>query len=233
MINIVFNTSRRFDLFYETLISLIEKNEGIEKIVKHVYILDHLSSYSDRKKMIDLCRIYFKEKVTLFEFNGVEPFDYVDKLNSIQHIFEYDEIILFIEDDWKCNNKINFDTHINKIIEKEIDIINLSTPIYIQSGEIVAQYRIDNEYWKNPFPEFYNSPYENLDNGYILYNVVRMKNFSLTPHIALSNLYKEKIFVKNQNYEINYADSNNFKQLFTNMMYFEHIGNHKSLETHK
>lgn len=232
MINIVFNTSRRFDLFHETLISLIEKNEGIEKIVKHVYILDHLSSYSDRKKMIDLCRIYFKEKVTLFEFNGVEPFDYVDKLNSIQHIFEYDEIILFIEDDWKCIEELNLSFYVEKIRQREFDIINFSTPLHIQNDDIIQKYRIDNNFWKNPFPEFYNSPYE-MKNGYIMYNVVRMKNFSLTPHITLSDLYKGKEFVKNQNYEVNYADSYNFKQLFTNEMYFQHIGNYKSLETHK
>jgi len=223
MINIVFNTSRRIDLFYKTLTSLIEKNPEIQNFVKRVYILDHLSSYSDRKKMVDLCRVFFGQEVTLYEFNGVDDFDYVDKLNSIQRIFEREEIILFLEDDWECISPINFEKHIEIIKQREFDIIGFSTPLHIQDESIINNFKLDGTYWKNPFPEFFKSPYK-MENGFIVYNIVRMNNFDLTPHMALGEMYFDKNFDKNQNYEVNFADNNNLKQLFTNEMHFTHIG---------
>jgi hypothetical protein len=232
MINIVFNTSRRIDLFYKTLTSLIEKNPEIQNLVEHVYILDHLSSYSDRKKMVDLCRVFFEQEVTLYEFNGVDDFDYVDKLNSIRRIVEREDIIIFLEDDWECISPINFEKHIEIIKQREFDIISFSSPLHIQDENIINNFKLDEIYWKNPFPEFFKSPFK-MENGFIIYNIVRMNNFGLTPHMALGEMYFDKNFDKNQNYEVNFADNNNLKQLFTNEMHFTHIGFKKTLETHK
>lgn len=234
MINLIFNTSRRINLFFRTLSSLVEHNPEIPLIVEKVYILDHLSTYKDRKKMVDLCRVYFGEKVTLFEFNGVDQFDYIDKLNSIGEIFEEDNsVILFLEDDWKCVGNLNLGEKSKKINEGNFDLISFSTPLAIQEEKIQHGYKVDDQYWKNPFPEYFNHPFEVTREGQIIYNIVRMNNFGLTPHLCKSKIYKGKKFVNNGSYEVDFADSNNFSQLFTNEMFFHHIGSGKSLETHK
>jgi hypothetical protein len=234
MINLIFNTSRRINLFFETLLSLIEFNPEIPLIVDRVYILDHLSTYKDRKKMIDLCRVHFGDKVTLFEFNGVDDFDCVDKLNCIGEIFgDENELILLLDDDWKCIGSLDLSEKSKRIIDKDFDIVNFATPLFLQTERITNDFRIDDLHWRNPFPEYYNQPTETTNDGQIIYNIVRMNNFSLTPHLCLSSVYRGKKFTKNGRYETDFADSNNFSQVFTTEMFFQNIGSGKSLETHK
>ena len=234
MINLIFNTSRRINLFFEILSSLIEFNPEIHLIVDRVYILDHLSTYKDRKKMVDLCRVHFGDRVTLFEFNGVDDFDCVDKLNCIGEIFgDENELILFLEDGWKCTGNLDLSGKSKRIVSKDFDIINFSTPLFLQSEKIINDFRIDDLYWKNPFPEYYNHPTKTTSDGQIIYDIIRMNNFSLTPHLCLSSVYKGKKFSKNGRYEANFADSNNFSQVFTTEMFFKNIGSGKSLGTHK
>ena len=86
-LNLVFSTSRRFNLFKDTVESLIHHNPDINDLIENVYILDDRSSYEDRNKMEDLISQNFPHKGRLVTFNNSSyPYAYVEKLNFIQKI---------------------------------------------------------------------------------------------------------------------------------------------------
>ena len=82
MINLIFSTSRRFNLFEDTIKSLVHHNPELNNLIKNVYILDDRSSFGDRNKMEELMSNYFPHKGRLITFNdSSSPYAYVKKLN--------------------------------------------------------------------------------------------------------------------------------------------------------
>lgn len=220
---LVLSTGRRLNYLKRTLSSLFEKNENIDKCFKQVWVLDDRSSIDDRYEMEKLFKFYFNDKYNTIYFNSQEPFDFVEKHRMLKHIIKPNDIAFLLEDDWECVSKIDIDFHVKNLISSTWTQIAFADPIHIQNEIIQKNYKIDSDYWKNPFPEEYNHPFK-WENGVYIYNVVKMDNFTLNPSLIKGEVFSLYDFKKIKNFEADFADSTNTNQVFTQSDFFRHFG---------
>ena len=92
-------------------------------------------------------------------------------------------------------------------------------------------------YWKNPWPDFYNHliDYKPDDDWVYMYEQVKMKNWSNNPSLTKAKVYHQGFFEHNSHYEVFFADKfgDKINQYFTDHFYFYHSGNKNSLEEHQ
>jgi len=240
LINLIFSTARRYDLFSITLNSLMQHNPTLNRLINKVYVLDDRSSWEDRKKMEKDLLNYFPSKVTTLAFNNDKPFGYIDKLNFIKYLKEEAEYFLFIEDDWESIRPLNLEQHISFLrANKEIDLINFGERWELTQGMLevedlsdewkraIMESPINEIYFKNPYPYGYNHC-EGVENGAVMWRIVSINNFSLNPGLFRTHCFDEE-FDKKKGFEFHYGKKSNLKQIFTRLPIVNHIGYSHSL----
>lgn len=230
-IDICLLTSRRPELFKETIDSLFKSNPDLILYINNIYILDDRSTLEDREMMVNFVSSYTLKNPTMICFNSDEPFDWVDKYNFIGKIVDT-KFVFILEDDWKCIKPINFDFLINKMSSDKITQIALCDPLWIQHENLINKYQND-DFWENPWPNDFRHITHKSDNFWV-WITVRMRHYTNNPSITLTSILKESPFVKNKSFEHLFADSQNLPfQLFSKELHFEHIGNENSLTNPK
>jgi len=149
-IDICLLTSRRPELFKETIDSLFKANPDLILYINNIYILDDRSTLEDREMMVNFVSSYTLKNPTMICFNSDEPFDWVDKYNFIGKIVDT-KFVFILEDDWKCIKPINFNFLINKMSSGKITQIALCDPLWIQHENLINKYKND-DFWENPWP---------------------------------------------------------------------------------
>jgi glycosyltransferase involved in cell wall biosynthesis len=220
---LIISTCRRLEYFKRTIDSLFEKNKNINQLFKKVWLFDDRSSSSDRAEMDIIMNKYFGDNYSSVNFNNNGKYDFIDKFNFIKRVTEIDDIIFFLEDDWVCHDELHLNFHLYNLINSDYTQISFCDPLEIQSPEIIDNNLIDLDYWKNPFPGIFKHPFK--WNGDICYwSTVAMNNYTNNPSIIKAEVFHNSEFKKIKNFEGDFADSNNFKLIYTQECLFRHIG---------
>lgn len=220
---LIMSTGRRLTYLKSTLSALFKFNKNIDKLFKDIWILDDRSSPEERFEMEKLFKFYFKDKYNTIFFNSNEPFYFVEKLKMIKKIIKPTDIIFFLEDDWECVFDLDLTYHVKNLINSTWTQIAFADPINIQEDVIKKTMSIGLDYWKNPFPQFFRHPVK-YSNGFCFWDSVRINNFTLNPSLIKGEIFFEYDFKNIKNFEGDFADNTNTNQVYTQMAYFNHIG---------
>ena len=149
MINLIFSTSDRVDLFEDTICSLIKYNPKIGSLIENVYVLDDRSKLSNRNIIELLIQKYFPNKGRLITFNdSSHPFAYVKKFDFIKNLSHSIPYTLFIEEDWRSINHIDLSSHLDFLINNpEVDQIVFSEHFNFQDEDVKEKTSINEIYW--------------------------------------------------------------------------------------
>jgi len=225
-VNLVFSTARRYELFNQTLKSLIKHNPSLNEKVNRVYVVDDRSSGRDLNQMREDLSNNFPNKVTLITFNNSEKYGWLDKLNFIKNLKEEADYFLFWEDDWESVSSINLSKHLQYMNDNpDVDLITFSGHWDIQPN--MEGNSIDDGYFKCPFPKWFRQVFR-IENGMRYWSDVRMNNFSLNPSLFRIDAFNQD-FIKEDNHEFDYADKSNLKQIYTKEPSVIHIGHEESI----
>jgi hypothetical protein len=221
---LILSTARRLWYFTETLNSLVSNIDNIHTQFDGVWLLDDRSSLSDRNTMETMLRGVFFDKFTSIYFNNNDPYRFIDKLNIIKSIVSTDDVVLYVEDDWRLSEPFDVQYHTKQLLNNRWTQISFCDPIDIQNTDIKNNYIINDDYWKNPYPLEYVHPYKWGD-GFYLYTVVRMKHWNNNPSLVKGYVYHANEFEYDKNFEAIFADSTDDKlQVFHQKCLFYHIG---------
>jgi hypothetical protein len=237
-INLIFSTSRRFNLFKDTVESLIHHNPDINDLIENVYILDDRSSYEDRNKMEDLISQNFPHKGRLVTFNNSSyPYAYVEKLNFIQNISQGIEYTLFIEDDRKNISPLNLPSHLEYLENNhDLDQISFIENHWIQDEETKTQISLEGEYWNasqcSYFRYCFGQEYR-PDNQITWHWSVSTPILSLGATLNRNTIYSRAKFKPIKYYELDFHDQLNSKFIYTLTSKFIHTGWRSSIEQSK
>ena len=220
---LIFSTGRRLSYFEKTIKSLMSNNPDLDKRVKKVWILDDRSSLADRNSMEIIIRDFFDDNYNMINFNSENKFDFIDKFNFIKKITEKDDILLFIEDDWECVGHLDIESKSNLLRNSEITQISFTDPMWIQTDDIKLKNENNPEYWSNPYPENFRHPFKWGD-GYCNWSEVHINNYTNNPSIIKAEIFHNNNFEYIKNFEYDFAEKSNGKQLFTKNEIFRHIG---------
>jgi len=148
MVNLVFSTSGRIDLFEDTLESLIVHNKNINELINHVYILDDRSKLYERNQIELMVQKHFPDKGTLITFNDFrERYAYVNKFKFLENLSNTAKYTLFIEEDWRSLANIELDRHIQSMeADVSLDQIVFSEHYWFQDEEVKRLCEIDEIY---------------------------------------------------------------------------------------
>lgn len=220
---LIFSTARRLEYFKRTIQSLFDKNKDFDKLFEKVWIFDDRSSSHERSEMDSIMRNHFGDNFNTINFNSNENFDFVDKFNFIKNVTKADDIVLFLEDDWVCHDELHLNYHIYNLINSDYTQISFCDPLEIQSFDIIDDNLMNLDYWKNPFPKIFKHPFK-WDGDICFWNTVKMNNYTNNPSIIKASIFHSSEFKKIKNFEADFADSNNFKLIYTQECLFRHIG---------
>lgn len=222
--NLIISTSRRYHQFSNTLDTLIKYNPNIIDIVNNIYVLDDRSGWNEREKMEGYLVEKFKKKVNIITFNGEDNLDWIDKLDFVGRLCDDNEYTFFLEDDWESIASIDFKYHLEYLDKNtDIDTINFITDWDVQNQDVKDKFDINEFYWKCPFPGRWRHV-EQIKNGVKYWHDVSFPNFSLSPSLFRSNVFKNNKFDRIANFELYYAADKNFKSLHIKDPKFIHAG---------
>ena len=231
---LIISCGRRLETFKNTISKLFKHNPQINNDIKKCWVLDDRSSVEDRKEIDKTLKNYFLDNYNTVHFNSDEKYYYINKLNFINKISDKKDIILFLEDDWQCRRPLELDNHINILKNDDVDSICLTGVKHVQNENILNIKQKYKNYWKNPWPDFYNHliDYKPDDDWVYMYEQVKMKNWSNNPSLTKAKVYHQGFFEHNSHYEVFFADKfgDKINQYFTDHFYFYHAGNKNSLE---
>ncbi len=234
MINLIFSTSRRLNLFEDTIKSLIHHNPELNDLVKNVYILDDRSSGEDRVKLRTLTSNYFPNKTHLVTFDNNTPFGYVEKFNFIKLLAFETKYNLFLEEDWRSISSLNLEDHLNYLdTHSEIDQLILSEHFWLQNENIKEKTSINEVYWDHSKTDLFKHTYDfNVgDDGIVYYTWMLAKPiFTFNPTLNRNLLYSRGTFKHTRNYENDFSSQVNAKQILTKQAKFVHTGANNSSE---
>ena len=220
---LIISTGRRLNYLSQTLEALNKNIENLKTKFKKVWVLDDRSNINERMDTELLMRKYFDDKFNVINFNNNDEYAFIDKFNIIKSLVSETDIVFFMEDDWVLNEKFDIDYHIDRLRKSDWTQIAFADPLWMQTDEIQKDYGIDEHYWKNPFPKFYNHPYEWSGNAY-KYSVVRMNNWTNNPSLVKGDVYHKNNFEYKKNFEAIFADTTKRNQVFHKKCLFTHIG---------
>lgn len=222
---LVLSTARRFHYFEKTITSFFNKNPDIKNYIKKTWVLDDRSSKEDRFKMDQLLSSHLNDNYNMLCFNSNEKYEFIEKLNFINKVIQPTDIILFLEDDWECVSNINLNQHVKKLIESDYTQISFTDPLDIQEQETKDSCKLDEIYWKNPWPKCYKHIYK-YEKDIMHWASVKMNHFTLNPSLIKASVFLSEQFKKEKNFEGAFADANNNKKhIITINQLFKHIGN--------
>tara|TARA_R110001632_G_scaffold102032_1_gene210028 strand:- start:916 stop:2433 length:1518 start_codon:yes stop_codon:yes gene_type:complete len=233
-INLIFSTSRRFNLFEDTIKTLIKFNPNLNTFINKVYILDDKSSEEDRTKLRTLTSNYFPNKTHLVTFDNNTPFGYVEKFNFIKLIASETEYSLFLEEDWRSIASLNLEDHLNYLdTHPEIDQLILSEHFWLQDEDVKEKTSINETYWNHTKVNLFKHTYDfNVgDNGVTYYTWMLGKPiFTFNPTLNRNSLYSKGTFKLIRDYEHDFSNQVNAKQILTKQASFVHTGADNSAE---
>lgn len=224
---LIISTSRRFEYLKKTLKSLFDKNPGIEKSFKKVWVLDDRSTTEERYGMEILLKNYFNDNFNTITFNSNEPFYYVEKFNMVRNLVKKDDIVFFLEDDWECVDSINLDFHVNNLLNSNWTQIAFADPLWVQDDDIKEECDINDFYWKNPYPKQIKHAIR-WDGGICHWVSVSINNWTNNPGISKGEVYHKGEFSKSSRWEFDFADSVNGNQVWTKNEIFRHFGDNSA-----
>lgn len=220
---LIISAGRRNDYLKTTLNALIQKNPDILSKLKKVWLLDDRSDREERKSVDELMEKYFGDKYNTIHFNGNEKFDFVDKFNMIGKLVESDDIVLFLEDDWECKADLRLEYHVNRLINSDWTQIAFCDPLYAQVDEIKTNNCNDLDYWYNPYPNYFRHPVKWNGDMYTWFGG-SINNWTNNPSLIKGSVFYNCSFDKVKNFEAEFANKLNGKQVFTNEELFRHFG---------
>ena len=220
---LIISSGRRWKYFEKTVKLLVEKNPDIAQIVKKVWVLDDRSSVGDRVNMEFLLSNLFGDKWGMICFNGTQPFDFVDKFRMIRSIIEPTDVVFLLEDDWECHDYLHLPYHINRLQNSDWTQIAFADPLEIQSADIQNLTRIDEMYWKNPWPHSFKHPVRwNGDMCWWFSGVIN--NYTNNPSLIKAKLFYKGDYIKHKDFEASFANQVKGNQVFTQEALFRHFG---------
>lgn len=220
---LIISAGRRVHYLSQTLEALNTNIENLKTKFKKVWLLDDRSNHTQRNESEVLMRKYFDDKFNVINFNNNDEYAFIDKFNIIKSLVDKNDIVFFMEDDWVLNEKLDIDYHIKRLKNSDWTQIAFADPLWMQKDDIQKDYSIDEHYWQNPFPKFYNHPYE-WTGGIYKYSVVRMNNWTNNPSLVKGDVYHKNSFEYKKNFEAIFADTTKRNQVFHKKCLFTHIG---------
>lgn len=235
MVSLIFSTCNRFDLFKDTIESLIYHNPELSNLVKHVYVLDDRSPYEVKGKIEKLINQNFPHKGKLISFNNSSsPYAYVEKLNFIQNITLDTKYTLFIEEDWRSLAPLNLTSHIQYLEDHpNLDQIVFSEHYWLQDEEVKEKTSINDVYWDHSKVETFKHTYDfKVGEDGVLYYIwlIARPIFTLNPTLNRNTLYQKSTFPIRRDYEESFSKQVNAKQILTKQARFVHTGANLSAE---
>lgn len=234
MINLVLSTSRRLELFKDTLNSFMQHNCDISNLIEKVYILDDRSTDEDRKIIRQLVSSYFPNKTHLITFDNTALFGYVDKFNFLKLLAFETQYSLFLEEDWNSIAPLNLKDHLNYLdAHPEIDQLILSEHFWLQDKEVKQRTSINETYWDHSKVDLFKHTYDFSigDNGVVYYTWMLGKPiFTFNPTLNRNSLYSKGTFKLIRDYEHDFSNQVNAKQILTKQARFVHTGADNSAE---
>ena len=232
--NLIFSTSRRFNLFKDTIETLIKFNPNLNTFINKVYILDDKSSDNDRIKMRALVSNHFPSKTHLVTFDSILSFGYVEKFNFVKLISKETKYNLFLEEDWNSIASLKLEDHLNYLdTHPEIDQLILSEHFWLQDEESKQKTSINDKYWDHSKVDLFRHTYDFIvgDNGATSYKWMYGKPiFTFNPTLNRNSLYSKGTFKLIRNYEDDFSKQVNAKQILTKQALFVHTGAKNSAE---
>lgn len=194
---------------------------------KTVWLLDDRSSVGDRVSMELMMRYYFDDNFQIINFNRDEPLAFVDKFQMLKKISNKDDILFLLEDDWELTRYFNIEHHTNNLRNSDWTQISFTDPLWLQEPYIGQNYRISDEYWRNPFPDVYKHPIK-WEGGNCIWVESKFNNYTNNPSLIKAHVYHNTDFKYIRNFEANFADNAKGNHVFYTDCIFLHIG-HDSL----
>jgi hypothetical protein len=220
---LVISSGRRWKYFEKTVKLLIEKNPDIAQIVKKVWVMDDRSSVGDRANMEILLNQVFGSKWNMLCFNNNEPFEFVDKFKMIRSVIHLTDVVFLLEDDWECHDYLNLPYHINRLKNSNWTQIAFADQLDIQEADTQNVNRIDQIYWKNPWPNGFKHPIR--WNGDMCWWVMgSINNYTNNPSLIKGEVFFRGQYIKHKNFEASFAEQINGNQVFTQEALFRHFG---------
>lgn len=223
---LVISAGRRLEYLTRTIRSLCEKNPTIQDQIQTAWLLDDRSTPQERMHAEILMRSYLGNECQTVNFNSERPLAFVDKLNFIRKVTEPDDIVLLLEDDWECQADLEIERRSKQLADSDWTQIAFADPLWIQDQE-TQNMRIDNEYWKNPYPNEFRHPHA-WENGTCFWNTVRVNNWTNNPSLVKASVFHLDKFENKKNFEAIFADCRQRNQVFTTECLFNHFG-HNSI----
>lgn len=220
---LIISTGRRLEYLTKSIRELFNHNPNFHKQVEKVWVLDDRSSHTDRFHIEKLMSSYFGENYNTISFNSHEPFYFVEKFRMIKNLITRDDIVFLMEDDWECHDNLRLEFHINNLLNSNWTQIAFADPIEIQDQDIQINYRLDIDYWKNPYPNTFKHPYK-WDGDICYWNRGSINNWTNNPSLIKGEVFFRNDFVLCKNFEAEFANSINGNQVFTNECLFRHFG---------
>jgi len=220
---LIFSTGRRLEYFTKTLRYLFNHDPEFNKKVKKVWVFDDRSSTQDRFHMNKLMFTYFGDNYNMVEFNSNESFYFVEKFNFVKKVIKPEDIVFFIEDDWECDSELNLNYHIHNLKNSDWTQIAFADPLDIQEPRLQKKYIIDNFYWKNPYPDQFRHPHA-WDGDVCFWNVGSINNWTNNPSLIKGEVFFKHDFILDKNFEWDFSQKLNGKQVFTQEVLFRHFG---------
>ena len=231
--NLIISTARRYHQFCNTIDTLIKQNPNIIDIINKIYVLDDRSGWNEREKMEGYLVERFKKKVNVITFNGEDKFDWIDKLDFVGRLCDDNEYIFFLEDDWESISPIDFKYHLDYLDKnKDIDTINFITDWFVQDDKHREKFDVNDVYWECPYPESWRHV-EQIKDDVKYWHDVSFPNFSMSPSLFRSNVFKNNKFDRSERFELSYAADKNFKSLHIKHPKFIHAGFDESFISYK
>jgi len=235
MVNIVFSTSDRVDLFEDTICSLIKYNPEIDELVENVYILDDRSSLGNRNIMELLLQKYFPNKGRLVTFNdSSHPFAYVKKFDFIKNTCGKANYTLFIEEDWRSIDSMELSTHVDYLTHNpNIDQIVFSEHFWFQDNPVKDLTSINEIYWEPNKSDIFKHTYGfsvNESNEMFYKWIYSRPMFTFNPALTRNSIFLNHNFTLMRGWEDDFHNKVNATQLHTKLAKFVHTGEYRSVE---
>ena len=237
MVNLVFSTSGRIDLFEDTLNSLISHNKNINELINHVYILDDRSKLYERNQIELMIQNHFPNKGTLITFNDSrERYAYVNKFKFLENLSKTADYTLFIEEDWRSLTSMELNKHIQTFEnDADLDQIVFSEHFWFQEEEVKKLCEIDETYWKPSNSTLFKHTYGFIqsEDGSLTYKWMNSRPiFTFNPSLIRNRVFEIGRFEKIAGWEERFHNQVNANQIATRQAKFVHTGEHRSAEGH-
>jgi glycosyltransferase involved in cell wall biosynthesis len=220
---LIISSGRRWQYLKKTLQLLVEKNPDIAQVVKKVWVLDDRSTAGDRVNMSIKLTEIFGDKWNMVSFNSEKPFEFVDKFKMIRRLIEPTDVVFLLEDDWECHDYLHLPYHINRLQKSDWTQIAFADPLEIQSVEIQNLTRLDNMYWKNPWPNGFKHPVR-WNGDMCWWFMGTINNYTNNPSLIKGEVFFRAEYINHKDFEASFANRINGNQVFTQEALFRHFG---------